>query len=303
MTYDVQAAIAAEVATGPDMTKAVSGGAREIAKAGPTRLRFVGYIEIGKHQGKGKAAAKQQDKVQLVFELSGKNHPPREFDGKKFPQTIVITETKSLNEKANFFKLFSKMNWAGKATHMAQLLAEDSNSFIGEVSHYTFKGSTGEDVTIAQLRADGAYNINKPFRTNDEDETVAVKVDPALTPVRFFAWNTATKEQWDSLFIDGEYEATEGKDGQPGRPAKSKNVIQNTIKMALNFKGSKIEEVLKTNGVALDVPDADVPTDEVSMNLGDDETETPAVKAKPATKPKATPVGKGADDVLNGIVA
>lgn len=298
MTYDVQAAIAAEVATGPDMTKAVAGGVREIAKAGPTRLRFVGYIEIGKHQGKGKAATKQQDKVQLVFELSGKNHPPREFDGKKFPQAIVITETKSLNEKANFFKLFSKMNWAGKATHMAQLLGD---GFLGEVSHYTFKGSTGDDVTIAQLRADGAYNINKPFRTNDEDETVAVKIDEPMSAIRFFAWNTATKEQWDSLFIDGEYEATEGKDGQPGRPAKSKNVIQNTIKLALNFKGSKIEEVLKLNGLTLDVPDADVPTGDIEMDLGDDEV-TETKPGKPVVKAKAVPKGKAADDVLNGVV-
>lgn len=286
---DIAAAIAAEVAVGPDMTKAQASAGREIAAAGPTRLRFVGYIETGKHQGKGKAAAKVQDKVQLVFELSGKNHPPREFDGKKYPQTIVINETKSLNEKANFFKLFSKMNWAGKATHMAQLLGE---GFKGTVSHYTFKGATGEDVTIAQLRSDGAYQIEKPFRVDEDDALVAMQIDAPLSPIKVFFWNTGSKAQWDTLFIDGEYEAEEAKDGKPARPAKSKNVVQNLIRSALNFSGSKIEEVLKANGVRLDVPSADVPNEEEPEE---------AVTTEPVKT--STPTGAAALDVLNNIGA
>lgn len=290
--YDIKAAIAAEVAVGPDMTKSTKGAGRTIAAAGPTRLRFVGYVELGRHQGRGKAAAKEQDRVQLVFELSGKNHPPREFEGKKFPQVIVVEETKSLNEKANFFKLFSKMNWAGKATHIAELLGE---GFKGTVSHYTFKGSTGEDVTIAQLRSDGAYQIEKPFRVDDDDQLVPLVIDQALTPIKFFAWNTATKEQWDSLFIDGEYEAEKDEaTGKITRPAKSKNAVQNKIKLALNFKGSPIESILKLNGVALDVGSADVPSDE------DEGVVTKAATGAATTT--STPTGQAADDVLNGIV-
>lgn len=292
MTYDINAAIAAEVATGPDMTKSVGGGGeREVAKEGPTRLRFVSYLEVGKHTRKIKGIEKEEDQVQLVFELSGKNHPPREFDGKKYPQTITIKEKRSLNEKANFFKLFSLMNWEGKATHMAQLLGND---FLGTVSHYKFDGQNGEKVTLAQLRGPSGYTIRSPFLVDPEtDQNVRVKVDPVVGGIKAFFWNTATKDQWDSLFIDGNYDAVEAKDGKPARPAKSKNILQNYIKQANNFKGSKIAEVLATNGISLDLPAADVGSD--------DDYEAPE-EAATAPVTAVVPTGKAADDALNGIV-
>jgi hypothetical protein len=288
MTIDINAAIAAEVATGPDMTKASGGGERTIAAAGPTRLRFIGYIEVGKHEKTVKGNTKLQDQVHLIFELSGKNHPLIEgADGKKYPQRIVVKENKSLNEKANFFKLFQRMNYSGKATHMAQLLGD---AFLGTVSHYTFKGNDGKDVTIPQLRSQGAYDITPPRLLDPAtEEYVTVNVDLPYGSKQVFFWNTASKEQWDSIFVDGEYEERKNDKGEVTAPAKSKNILQNLIKSAQNFKGSPVEAMLVGNGVSLDIP---------SSAVGDDE-EPPEMDETPAS---TVPQGKAADDALNGIV-
>jgi hypothetical protein len=67
---------------------------------------------------------------------------------------------------------------------------------------------------------------------------------------RVFLWDYACQEMWDTIFIDGEYEAREAepaKDGKPARaavPAKSKNKFQLMIKKALNFQGSPMQKIL-----------------------------------------------------------
>lgn len=297
--FDINAAVAAEVATGPDMTKAVKGGGgeRTVAAAGPTRLRLVGYIETGKHKKTIKGKDQEQDQVQIVFELSGKNHPKVEYeqDGvkKSRAQKIVVTEKKSLNEKANFFKLFKAMNWQGKATHMAQLLGE---AFLGEVSHYKFKGTAGDDVVIPQLRGDNGYTIRPPRLIDPStEEVVTVNVDAQTLETQLYFWNTPSKDMWDSLFIDGTYEERTNDKGEVTAPAKSKNAIQLRIRSAVNFDGSATDTLLKTNGVVLDLPTTAV--DDESGPAPEDESGTPATQT---TKPAVT--GKAATDALNGIV-
>jgi len=103
-------------------------------------------------------------------------------------------------------------------------------------------------------------------------------------------WDAATKEMWDSLFIDGEYE-----DG------KTKNVFQEIITKAKNFPGSPIHSILQ--GVYGDEDDVDG-TNEVEGADGgeeyevDEEDTPPAPKAKPKGKVKAKAED---DDPLAGI--
>src|SRR6478752_62891 len=121
----IQAAAALAVEKGEDQSVAKKGGGGDYVPpaAGSTRLRFISYIEIGKHERTVQGKKKTEDQVILVFELSGPKHPPRVTDdGTKIPHRIAITLNKSMNEKATFFKLFNRMNWEGKAKHMAQLL-------------------------------------------------------------------------------------------------------------------------------------------------------------------------------------
>jgi len=239
--FDVQAAIAAAAAKAPNMNEAVAGGGGEyeMPAAGMARCRLVGYFEIGKHSDEYEGKVKTRDKVQLVFELSGPKHQPREHEGVKYPHRLTITESMSLNEKANFYKLFKRLNYKGEATHFAQLLGQD---FICTVVHKATKDGKRK---YPVLRDDAGYTIRPPFVPNPETgDDMRVTADPAITPIKLFLWDFPSKEMWDSIFIDGMYEEQKDDKGVVTRPAKSKNVIQNTIKSAENYQGSPICELL-----------------------------------------------------------
>lgn len=278
----VNAAVAAAIAKAAqqtDMREAQKGGGGDYQPPaeGLTRLRFVAYIELGKHHDE--KYNKTREKVMLTFELSGPKHEPRKAeDGQLIPHRISITENLSLNEKANFYKLFRAMNYDGSATHIAQLLG---NEFLGTVVHN--KSKDGKR-TYANLRDDSGYTIRKPFVEDPETgETRKIPAAPQISETRCFLWDYADKEMWDSLFIDGEYEAEKNDAGEVTRPARSKNVFQNRIKEAVNFPGSPIAEILEHG----------------ALNLSPDEVpEDPA----PAEEPEQKQVSDAADhDPLDGI--
>ncbi len=234
-SIDIAALAAQAAATSADMGVAQSGGGGDYTPPaeGMVRLRLVGYFELGKHEEEYQGVKKIKDKVQLVFELSGPKHKPAQTDNGPVPLRMTITETLSLNEKAGFFKLFNLMNYDGAAKHMAQLVGKD---FIGTIFHKKSKDGTK---TYANLKDANGYSIRRPFVPNPETgEDIRIHADPAITPLKLFIWNLANKAMWDSIFIDGEYpQRTDEKTGVV-YPAKSKNVIQNKIKSALNFEGS-----------------------------------------------------------------
>jgi hypothetical protein len=292
-------------AEGKDMTKPVVGGGGdyEPPAAGPCRLRFVAYIEIGKQKEKFMGKDRVREKALLVFEVSGPKHPPTVLDdGTKIPHRITIKETVSLNEKANFFKLFTRMNYAGKAVHMAQLLGE---AFKGEIIHRKF-AKKGEDKAnpatwtgvIADLKSkDKGFTIEPPrYEVVNEDgptgEFKMLPVEPAISPIKGFLWDHADMEQWNGIFLDGKYD--DRKDEKTGEitPGKSKNTLQAQIMQAVNFKGSPIEALLKQGGAKIDIPDTD--DHDVTADI-DDEPVAPAMD-------KVTPQGEAATDALNGIV-
>lgn len=311
---DVKALAAAAQAAGAltNQTVAVVGGGGNYTPpaAGACKLRLIAYIEIGKHEETFQGVTKQKDKVLLVFELSGKNHPPTENeDGTKTPVRITIEESLSLNEKARFFKLFTRMNYAGKATHMAELVGE---AYMGTVIHrkYAKRGEPKDDPTKhtgidAELysKADSSYTIKPPRSEIQDEEGVGtgefrvVPVDPAISQLKVFFWNHQPDlEQWNSLFIEGEYPERKDDKGIVTAPAKSKNILQNRIRLAKNFKGSPVYIQLATHGKGLDIPDAESGQDE-SISRAEPEGDTKLVNA-----PAVVPQGEAAVDALNDIV-
>lgn len=250
---NILAMAAAAAAIAPNMNEAQTGGGGgdyTPPAEGIARARFVGYIETGIHEksvGAGKPPV-QKPQVKLIFELSGPNHQPKVLDdGTKLPHRVTVDENYSLNEKANFYKLFRRMNWKGTATHMSQLLGE---AFLVTIKHKA-SGEGDKKRTYANIRDDAGYTVQPPrFVDPLSNQTVEVPVDPPISALRLFVWNAPTellKPMWDSLFIDGEYPA------RGEQPARSKNVLQQEIKEALNFKDSPIFQLLQTGGVELNL--------------------------------------------------
>lgn len=241
---NIQEAIAKAAAEGPNMNEAVKGGGGDYTPPaeGLVRLRFVGYIELGKHEEEWQGKPRTKEKVALIFEASGPKHPPRE-DGS--PILFTVTETLSLNEKAHFYKLFKRMNHEGTATHMAQLLG---NAYLATVVHK----STGEGDskrTYANLRDDAGYTIRAPYVDDpDTGDRRIIKVDEPKTAISCFLWNYATKDMWESIFIDGMWDAKTDDSGKETSPARSKNKWQNLIKIAADWTGSPMQELLFSGG-------------------------------------------------------
>lgn len=247
MTFDIQAAVAQAAAQSADMNVAQKGGGDYVPPAeGFTRLRFVAYVELGKHEGEFKGKKKTVDEVELVFELSGPKHEPKKMDdGTLIPHRITVQLGKYLNEKAGFFKLFKAMNYEGTAKIFAQLLGKE---FTGKVYHRKFKRADGTEGVIATFKNpdSGVIDIRPPFVEDAEtSESRRVQVAPAITPLKLFLWDMASKDMWASIFIEGEYEARKNDKGEVTSPAKSKNKWQEKIKAAINFKGSPIANLLE----------------------------------------------------------
>jgi hypothetical protein len=256
MAIDFKALGQLAAAEGRDMTQATAGGDYTPPATGPTRLRFVAYVELGKQKGEYQGKPTIKEKVILTFELSGKNHQPTvKDDGTKEPIRINIEESLSLNEKANFFKLFTRMNHSGTAKHIVELLG---NAYKGEVVHKAWKDKQGKEHISALLRGAEGYTV-QPARVEDDEVEGGwrvLEVAPAITPLKCFLWDYATTEQWASIFIDGEYPEKKSKDGAV-IPAKSKNVLQNKVKSAVNFHGSPMYNILVSNGQTIDIPNVD----------------------------------------------
>lgn len=279
---NILAMAAAAAATAPNMNEAQQGGGGDYTPPaeGIARARLVGYVETGIHEknvGAGKPPV-QKPQVKLIFELSGPNHQPKVLeDGTKLPHRITVDENYSLNEKANFYKLFRRMNWKGAATHMSQLLGE---AFLVTIKHKV-TGEGDKKRTYANIRDEAGYTVQPPRYVDPlSNQTVEVPVDPPISALRLFVWNAPTellKPMWDSLFIDGEYPAN------GDRPARSKNVLQEEIKAALNFKQSPIWEVLQTGGVELSLGAA-----------GNGQPSATAAAATHTTAPGATTAASGA---------
>ena len=265
-TLLAQAATAADY---QDQTEAPASFEYETPAAGYTTARFVGYVEVGKQPQRAFEGVQKPDAytVRLTFELNGPKHITEyEHDGeKKVRYNMIRTSvTVSSHEKAGFAKLLKKMA-AGREDikHMAQMLGE---GFLIMVTHS--KSKDGKK-TFANIKDDGVWGVGAPCTTDPiTNETTILKVPEATQPIQFLLWAAPTKEQWDSIYIDGSYE----KEVEGVTKTISKNFIQNQCLEASNFVGSPLEVVIAGigSGILDNVP-------------------TPPAEKKPAPTPKAAP--------------
>ena len=235
----------AEAAEQEDYNEATAGGDFAPLAEGPCRLRFVSYIEYGKQEGEYQGKKREREAAHFCFEVTGPKIEPRE-DG--LPHLVYFTINKSTSEKATFYKLFRKMNYDGSHKVFGSMLGD---AFRGVITHRV-SGEGEQKRTYAGLRdVDGAFTIAPPYYDDPESgERRMLAVPEPKAELRLFLWALADKEQWDSIFIDGEWEAQEGK------PARSKNIHQNKIKAATNWAGSPMQELLFGD---VDVGDIDKP--------------------------------------------
>lgn len=258
--------------------------------AGPTTARFVGYVEIGSraqraYQGQEKPPA---DEVRLYFELLGKKHRKEvgEGDDKRtvgrvmnlFPITIKT------GDKAKFRKLFNKMAYGrSDIKHMAAMLGEGFKVTVVN----TEKEVDGKKRTYSNLTdSEGNWLVGAPVAevtTEDgEIETKPLPVPEATVPLKLLLWDNPTKEQWDSIFIDGT-RTVKDKDGER---EVSKNWLQEDIvENALNFEGSPLQSLLA--GVA-------------DLTLDPEPEEEPA-EDEQKEEPKEQAPSEDVDDILDEL--
>lgn len=289
MNAPINPAVAAAIAAAKeaeDQSKVQKGGGGEYKPpaAGPTFGRLVSYLELGKENYDWKGQPKTKNRVRLVFELiDAKKHPPIEYkegEETKFrPVLVTININKSFGENGSWRKLFARLNSAGDITHAAEALGR---AFKLVIHHNTDKND--DKIVYANLHDEtGAYTIF-PATIDVEDPenpgsiiTKPVAIGEAKTPLKCFIWDFATKEMWDSIFIDGSFPAQTDDKGNVTRPEKSRNVLQQTIKEAANYVGSPIYNILQANGDELEVGDAEKParpaepqTDAAAAAAGED---------------------------------
>ena len=291
---DFKALGARAAAEGKDMTQAQAGGGDYTPPPeGPCRVRFIGYIELGKQKQKVKGIEQIKDMVQLVFEVHGKAYPVHVADdGTKTPVRISIETNLSLNEKAHFYKLFQRMNHTQQAKHMAELLG---NGYKAQIVHDKWTGLDGKERITATLKAADGYTI-QPARVEDDEVEGgwrALEVPPAISSIRCFLWDYADLDQWGSLFIDGEFPERKNDKGEVIAKAKSKNVFQDRIKRAVNFGSSPMYALLTAGGAKLDIPDAEDGEDALGKPEQSASTTSPSEQV--------AKLAAGGADALSGI--
>ena len=261
--FNLNAIVEQAAAESVDLTEASKGGGGATPPAPGTCIAtLVGYIELGRRVKKGYkgAADKKVRKARWIFELAGGTNPhTKNEEGVKFAKRITVNTWlpepgKKASDKSGFYKLFSALNHAKDPAIRipAQMLGAHVKVIV---SQEKFTPNGGDEITYGSIgSAQDGFRISPAqidITGEDGMPTGEVRIIPApevISSQRCFLWEYATQEMWDSLFIDGEYEAVEAADGKPARPAKSKNVIQLEIKEALDWVGSPMQQILADGG-------------------------------------------------------
>lgn len=235
--------------------------------AGPCIARFVSYVEIGNHpqkefQGKAKPPAPE---AIIQFELLGKKHAKEIETQDETGQTVkrivypVITERVAIKSgpRAGFYKLLSAMDYGRGNTHMAFMLGE---AFILTIIHKEVE-KDGKKHVYANIKDDsGNWKVSAPVRVNEEGETEPLKAPAATVAERLLLWDAPSIEQWNSIHIPGTHQRKEGE--------VSKNWLQNTIKSALNWEGSPVQNLVLAS-IDGDLPEVSTDPDEQALDLDD----------------------------------
>ena len=253
-------------ATGVDMNEATKGGGgARLLPEGYAFGRLVEYVEFGmqpqEYQGQAKDPALE---FSLGFALWGEGY--QNDDGSPY---IVRTFSMAMsqNEKSRSFKLFRALNWKGSKKHFAQILSEP---FLVKIKHVA-KSKTDATV-VSRIDLDGFLPPLDPV----SKQPYPIPEAPAEL-YRLFLWNRPTKEAWDALFIEGEYEG------------KSKNRIQEIILGALDFQGSPLQLLLAGEVPALPTAPAVAAVGAVAAPVVPTVTQAPVVPVQAVPEAPVAP--------------
>jgi len=256
----------------------VGGGDYEVFlhPEGPTLGRFVGYVEVGlrpqkPYQGQDKKPCAE---ARFTFELNGpksmREITPEGEEPYKVPTLIRLKLKKLGGDRSSYVKLMRKMAYGRDIVNFTQMLDEP---FLIAIMHGKGKDRDGNEKTYHNMRdAEGTFLIGAPTRVDPlTNETTMFAVPESVTPHSLLLWDNPTKEQWASIFIDGE-RTVKDKDGT--ERTETKNWLQRDIVSdAMNFGGSPIEAML--NGMQdLTMPTEDPMT--VATEAKEDASETTA---------------------------
>jgi hypothetical protein len=140
--------------------------------------------------------------------------------GDVFPSVNSYDISLSRNVKSNSIKIFNSMNYKRDVTTFPELLGR---LFLLKISHAERDGKKVHRVDWKSIQAPIDPMTATPYEAPEAPDDV----------YRLFLWNHPTKEQWDSLFIEGSRD-----DGT------SKNFIQEDLMKAVDFLGSPLEALL-----------------------------------------------------------
>lgn len=255
-----------------DHTKTRETAEYKPPEEGTSLARFVDYIEVGEQKQRAYKGKEKQPapKAYITFELLSKKWiKDIERDGKTVTvaDRITVSLAISTHKKASFKKLFEKMRYGREDIHhMSQMLGEGFKVTV--VHNKVEEGPNAGKVYANITDADGNYLVDGPFKKDDlEGTSVKVKVPDALSDERMFIWDEPNKEQWDSIFIDGEKEVT---DEKGKNKTVSKNWLQNMILDAVNFEGSPVQAFLEGSDDLPDDPEELEDGEEVEEELEDE---------------------------------
>lgn len=241
-----------------DMTEIKVGGGtrRPLLPTGTAFVRFASYIEYGNHTqefaGKKKDPALEFRLGFVVVGGTGKNLQGEKeaFVEGDFQPTISTFDTAQTQyEKSKAVAYFKAINVDRTATHFIQKLGALYTIQIG-VGKNKKTGKDQQEINFANLQPAIDPVSGEPYTHL-----------PELTPdqVQVFLWNKpegVTEEQyksmWDSIYIEGEWEAKVDAAGVVTAPKRSKNFLQEKCLRALDFAGSSLETLLSGSGA--DIP-------------------------------------------------
>lgn len=204
---------------------------RELPRAGVALVRYIGYIETGKHLPKN-PTYNASLKCVHIFELNHPDHMIELEDGNKIPSKVYIHQNIGRTGKSQYMKMFKVMNLAcdNKFNHFIQMLGK---GFLAEVFHNT----TEKKDVYANLHLDGSWSFKKPVMVDVMTKTTTpIPVPEAVNDLIGFLWENdaisdeIVKEMWDSLFIEGE-----------NNNGESKNWMQDNIQDNIEWEGSRTQ--------------------------------------------------------------
>lgn len=226
--------------SGIDMNEAVKGGGGgRLLPAGYAFGRLIEYVELGKQPQEFGGKAKEPClEYTLAFALWGQGY--QNDDGTPY---IIrpYSQALSRNEKAGAYLLFKSLNWKGTAKNFGQLLGE---TYLVKIAHVP--KSKSDQTVVSRIDLKGFLPPLDPVTR----QPYAIP-DVPVEQYNLFLWNRPTKGAWDKLYIEGQWEAKDGK------PAESKNRVQETILGALDFQGSPLQQLL--GGAVQALPQAAAP--------------------------------------------